>query len=116
MMKPQVGDTKKAFEFFKDKITFTTGPAELKHWIEDRENINIVDVRRAQDFEQGHIEGAVNLPQEKWNSLEGLKKDKVNVVYCYTQECHLAPSAAFEFTQKGYFCVELEGGFDAWKQ
>src|SRR5579872_7396744 len=111
-MKPQLYDPKKGYEYFKDKITFTAGPMELKRWIDDKEGINVVDVRFEEDYAKGHIPGAVSLPKEKWGSFAGLKKDKVNVVYCYTQQCHLAPEAAVEFTKAGYPCVELEGGFD----
>ena len=114
-MKPQLMDTKKAHEYFENKMAYTLGPAELKHWLDERENINIVDVRRGEDFEKGHIPGAVNLPAEKWSTKEGLKRDRVNILYCYTQQCHLAPNAAMEFTKEGYSCMELEGGFAAWK-
>ena len=74
-------DPAKAKKFFEDKVTFTTGPIELQHMIEEGEEINIVDVRAAEDYEEGHIPGAVNLPQEKWGTFEGLEKDKTNIVY-----------------------------------
>jgi len=45
--------------------------------------------------------------------LEGLAKDKLNVVLCYSQVCHLAATAAFEFAAQGYSVMELEGGFKA---
>jgi rhodanese-related sulfurtransferase len=47
--------------------------------------------------------------------LAGLRKDKTNVLYCYSQVCHLAATAAVEFSGKGYPVMELEGGFRAWK-
>ncbi len=115
-MKPQLSDPRKGYEYFKDKMAYTLGPAELKHWIDDREDINIVDVRREEDYQKGHIPGAVSLPQDRWGGREGLKKDKVNVLYCYTQQCHLAPEAAVEFAKDGYSCMELEGGFDVWSK
>lgn len=108
-------DPAKAREFFKDKITFTTGPVELDHLLEARENINVVDVRAEEDYENGHIPTAINLPREKWGTLEGLSKDKTNVLYCYTQVCHLAATAACEFASKGYPVMEMDGGFAAWK-
>jgi rhodanese-related sulfurtransferase len=83
--------------------------------IRQGENINIVDVRAAEDYAEGHIPGAVNLPKDKWDSLSGLRKDKINVLYCYSQVCHLAATAAVEFAGKGYPVMELEGGFRAWK-
>lgn len=109
-------DPQKAVQYFKDKLTYTAGPTDVKHWLDEKANVNIVDVRRAEDYERGHIPGAVNLPREKWSSLQGLQKDKINVFYCYSQQCHLAPAAAVEFSQKGFQCVEMEGGFDAWEE
>ena len=104
-------DPVKAKEFFDQKMTFTTGPVELNRMLKD-ENINVVDVRVADDFGKGHVPGAVNLPKEKWDSAQGLKKDKINVLYCYTQQCHLAANAALEFAARGFPVMELEGGFE----
>jgi len=84
--------------------------------LENHEDVNIIDVRHEQDFRQGYIPGAVNLPREKWNTLQGLSKDKINIVYCYSETCHLAASAALDFAAHGYRVMELEGGFDTWKQ
>jgi len=108
-------DPARARKFFEDKITFTTGPIEVEHMIKEEEEINIVDVRAAEDYEEGHIPGAVNLPQERWETLEGLQKDKTNILYCYSHVCHLAAKAAVEFASRGYPVMEMEGGFKAWK-
>ena len=109
-------DPVKATKFFEDKITFTTGPVEVDHMIKDDEDINIVDVRAAEDYEEGHIPGAINVPQEKWETLDGLERDKTNVVYCYSHVCHLAAKAAVQFARKGYPVMEMDGGFKAWKE
>jgi len=109
-------DPRKAKEYFEDKITFTTGPVELDHMIKEDEDINVVDVREAEDYEEGHIPGAVNLPREKWPTLEGLERDKTNVLYCYSHVCHLSAAAAVEFAGKGYPVMEMDGGFKAWKE
>lgn len=115
-MKPELTDPKKGYEYFKDRVSFSAGPMEVYHWIEDKEKVNIVDVRREEDYVKGHVPGAISLPKEKWSTFKGLSKDKVNIVYCYTQQCHLAPTAALEFTKNGYSCIEMEGGFDVWSQ
>ena len=114
--KMMIGDPQKAKEYFEAKITFTTGPVELERMMKQGKSINILDVRAAEDYAEGHIPGAVNLPKDKWQTLEGLRKDKTNVLYCYSQVCHLAATAAVEFASKGYPVMELEGGFRAWKE
>ncbi len=108
-------DPVKAKKFFEDKVTFTTGPIEVDHLIKEDEDINIVDVRAAEDYEEGHVPGAVNLPQEKWETLDGLERDKTNVLYCYSHVCHLAAKAAVEFAGRGFPVMEMDGGFKAWK-
>ena len=108
-------NTQKAKEYFEAKMAFTTGPVELERMMKQGQ-VNVVDVRAAEDYAQGHIPGAVNLPKDKWHTLEGLRKDKTNVIYCYSQVCHLAAAAALEFASKGYPVMELEGGFRGWKE
>jgi rhodanese-related sulfurtransferase len=108
-------DPTQAREFFQDKMTFTTGPVELERVIK-QDNINVVDVRAAEDFQKGHIPGAINLPQDKWQDLKGLRKDQTNVLYCYSHVCHLAAKAAVEFAGKGFPVMEMDGGFEAWKK
>lgn len=115
-MKPfALNDPAKAREFFKAKIDFTTGPVELQHILEQQNgNINVVDVRAADDYASSHVPGAINLPKEQWSRFAGLRQDKLNILYCYNQTCHLAATAAVEFAAHGYPVMEMEGGFAAW--
>lgn len=110
-----VSDPAKAKEYFENKMAFTTGPVEAERMIRQGEDVNIVDVRAAEDYAEGHVPGAVSLPKGRWNSFEGLRKDKMNILYCYSQVCHLAAAAAVEFAGQGYPVMEMEGGFKAWK-
>jgi rhodanese-related sulfurtransferase len=116
-MQTIVHDPAAARSYFETKLAFTTGPVEVDKWIKSAEdNLVVVDVREAQDFGKGHIPGAINVPKEQWNDLTGLAKDRTNVVYCYSQQCHLAANACARFAAKGYPVMELEGGFEAWKE
>jgi rhodanese-related sulfurtransferase len=111
----RVHDPVRARAYFEDKLAFTTGPVELDRMLKSGENITVVDVRDAEDFAKGHIPGAINLLQGQWEASQGLSKDKTNIVYCYTQTCHLAAKACAVFAGRGYPVMELEGGFAAWK-
>jgi rhodanese-related sulfurtransferase len=108
-------DPARAKEYFEDKLAFTTGPVELERAMKAHE-VNVVDVRAAEDYQQGHIPGARNMSKDRWSTLEGLDHDKPNVLYCYSQVCHLAATAAVEFASHGYSIIELEGGFEGWKE
>lgn len=109
-------DPAQAREFFQKKMAFTTGPVELNAQIESHADLVIVDVRASEDFEDGHIPGAISLPREKWNAPEGLSKEKPNVLYCYSHVCHLAAAAAVQFAGLGYSVIEMDGGFKAWEE
>ncbi len=113
-MKPV--DPEKARAFFEAKMAFTTGPIEAERLIQNGENVNIVDVRAAEDYEEGHIPGAISLPQDKWDTFQGLSKDKTNILYCYSIVCHLAAKAAVHFAAAGYPVMELDGGMRSWKE
>jgi rhodanese-related sulfurtransferase len=108
-------DAARAREYFEDKMAFTTGPVELERELKDG-GVTVVDVRAAEDYEKGHIPGAISLPQDRWENPEGLDRHGVNVLYCYSQVCHLAARAAAQFSGQGYPVRELEGGFEGWKQ
>ena len=112
----RIHSPEKAKAYFEDKLAFTTGPVELDRWIKSAEdNLLVVDVRAAEDYAKGHIPGAINVPKEQWTNPRGLSKEKTNVVYCYSQVCHLAANACVAFASKGFPVMELEGGFETWK-
>ena len=109
-----IQDPTRAKQYFEAKLACTTGPVELERMMKER-NVNIVDVRAAEDYAKGQIPGAVNLPKERWSTLQGLRKDRTNVIYCYSLVCHLAASAAVHFAGQGFPVMELDGGWRWWK-
>lgn len=71
----------------------------------------IIDVRTAQEFAAGHIDGAVNIPYEQIGqgiqSLKGLTKDSAILVYCRSGRRSAVARATLE--QQGYTRI-LDGG------
>src|SRR5437879_4663063 len=107
----------KAKSYFEDKLAFTTGPVELDRWIKSGENnLVVIDVREPEDYAKGHIPGAINIPKARWDNPQGLARDKTNVIYCYTQQCHLGANACVQFASRDFPVMELEGGFEAWRE
>lgn len=111
----RIHDPARARAWFEDKLAFTTGPVEVDHMLKAGQHMLLVDVRDAEDFAKGHIPGALSLPQQRWDTLEGMSREKPLIFYCYSQTCHLAAKACAQFASHGYPVMEMEGGFAAWK-
>lgn len=111
-------DTKKARDFFLEKISFLISPYELKKRIKDYiQDINVVDVRDYDDYIDGHIPYAVHVPfSDIENHLVMFEKDKLNIVYCESEYCSLACKSAYIIASKGYPVKVLIGGIHAWKK
>jgi len=59
--------------------------AEAKALIEERPDMAILDVRTPSEFDDGHIEGAINIPvDDLTRRLDELSKDDELLVYCRT--------------------------------
>ena len=97
-------------------MAFTTGPVEVSNQIKKKEDVVIIDVRESKDFKKGHVPRAVSLPQERWGTYAGLRRDAMNIIYCYAQNCHMGAHAAIQFAAKGYSVMEMDGGFESWKE
>jgi rhodanese-related sulfurtransferase len=108
-------DFEEAARHFKQKVAFTTGTHEVLGMLDRADDVVMVDVRMPSDWRKGHVPGAVNLPNGQWDRPRGLAKDKLNVLYCYSQTCHLAAEAAVRLLAEGYPVVEMEGGFATWE-
>ena len=56
---------------------------KLKEMIESTDEVQVVDARVVKQFEESHVDTAVNMPHSKIREeLKGLDKDKVTVTYC----------------------------------
>jgi hydroxyacylglutathione hydrolase len=73
-----------------------------------------LDVRRgAEEFDVGHVRGAVNVPHLRLSAeLEKLPRGKRILVYC--KSGGRSSRAASYLQREGFDVVNLEGGYDAW--
>ncbi|GAA2465882.1 adenylyltransferase/sulfurtransferase MoeZ [Streptomyces macrosporus] len=65
----------------------TITPQQLKQWIDEGENIDIIDVREPNEYEIVSIPGARLIPKNEFlmgNALEKLSQDKRIVLHCKT--------------------------------
>ena len=81
-------------------------------------NVVILDVRKADEFAEGHIKGAVLIDQFQSDFVEQAKAklpiDKTIAVYC--RGGRRSVKAATKLAEAGFMCVNLKGGITAWKE
>ena len=94
--------------------------ADVKGFAELTESPNVVvlDVRTADEFKDGHLEGALNIDQAQSDFIQKAKgmlpTEKTIAVYC--RSGRRSANAAERLAAEGYKCVNLKGGIHAWKE
>ncbi len=77
----------------------------------DISEYKIIDIRDSSAFEYGHIDGAVNIPQEEILSAE-LPQDKKLIICC--RSGIISADIADKLCEKGFEAYNLEGGYVDW--
>jgi NADPH-dependent 2,4-dienoyl-CoA reductase/sulfur reductase-like enzyme/rhodanese-related sulfurtransferase len=91
---------------------------EVAYWNEvnaNAPNALVIDVRTTKEYEQGSIEGAINIPVDELRSrLNELPKDKTIYVYC---QIGLRGYLAYRILKQNGFSniYNLSGGYKLWK-
>ena len=94
-----------------EKITMSEGLARM----ESDENYILLDVRRADEFESGHIPGAVNLPNEEIGTEEiPSLPDKAQTIYIYCRSGNRSRQASAKLAAMGYKNIVEFGGIIDW--
>lgn len=82
----------------------------------DDTSVVVLDVRTADEFNDGHIAGAVNVDVRQGDFLQKAKAvlptDKTIAVYCRSGK--RSANACSQLSAENYKCVNLEGGILAW--
>ena len=84
----------------------------------DSADVVILDVRTTDEFNEGHIKGAILIDQNKSDFLELVKqllpKEKTIAIYC--RSGRRSANAAERLVKEGYKPVNLKGGILEWKK
>jgi rhodanese-related sulfurtransferase/DNA-binding transcriptional ArsR family regulator len=76
----------------------------------------LLDVRPRQEFESGHLLGAINIPiDELPDRLAELPRDRQIIAYCRGEYCLFADEAAELLRANSFQVVRLEGGWPEWQ-
>jgi len=78
--------------------------------------VTVLDVRPPEEYESGHIPGAINVPlAEIEQHLADLPKEQDIIAYCRGAYCVLAFEAVATLRDKGFKARRLEEGYPEWK-
>lgn len=77
----------------------------------------LVDVRPKNEYETGHITGAISMPiHEIEEHIKNISKDQEVIAYCRGPYCVYATEAVEFLRSKGYDAIRLEAGVHEWNQ
>ena len=86
--------------------------------MESEEGYIILDVRRADEFADGHIPAAVNLPNEiigeDGAAVEAVLPDKEQLILVYCRSGNRSKQASQKLADMGYVNIKEFGGIMSW--
>jgi rhodanese-related sulfurtransferase len=106
-------DPHRAAELFAERLALTTDVSDVRADLVRGEFV-LIDVRNQAAWDQGHIPGAVHLPQARIAGAAALEADKPFVAYCWGPGCNGALRAAQALAARGFRVKEMLGGIEYW--
>ena len=102
--------------YFRDRDSLQpVARQELLRGVRDGAMV-VIDVRPEDEFAQGHVPGAINIPLSALKRrLADLPKRKEIVAYCRGPYCILSFDAVDALRKQGFRARRLEDGFPEWK-
>ncbi len=88
---------------------------QAKNLIDSEENYIILDVRTVEEFSEGHIDGAILIPDyEIGEKAEETLTDKNQLILVYCRSGRRSKLASAELAEMGYTNVKEFGGIIDW--
>lgn len=79
--------------------------------------VTVIDVRPPEEFLQGHVPGALNVPLDRLQEqLKDLPPDREVVAYCRGPWCVLSFEAVARLREAGFAARRLEDGLPEWRR
>ena len=103
---------------FLAKLSVETDAADVRLDLQRGQNsFVLIDARSAQDFEECHIPGAINLPARRISEATAqFSKEQLLVIYCWSPGCNAATKAAAKLSGLGFQVKEMIGGIEYWRR
>lgn len=101
----------------EDKSTYTKISAEeAKKMMDEKGEIIILDVRTEEEYQEGHIDGAILIPDnEIIETAESILTDKSATILVYCRSGRRSANASKELSELGYTNIYDFGGINNWK-
>ncbi len=106
-----------ALAHFSALLRFETDCWDVHFALENHQpGFVVLDVRSPDLYEDGHVDGAVNLPHRRINerNLAAYPDDTTFVVYCAGPHCNGADKAAVALSRLGRPVKKMIGGVTGW--
>ena len=79
-------------------------------------SVTVLEVRPAEEFAVGHIEGAINIPiKELERRLAEVGRGREVVAYCRGPYCVMSFEAVARLRERGFKVRRLVDGYPAWR-
>ncbi|MCI5051343.1 MAG: rhodanese-like domain-containing protein [Candidatus Pacebacteria bacterium] len=128
----QQQDSQLQTHYYRSEVATLESPHGIRKAIQQRkDDFILVDVRSAQEYEQEHIIGAVNVPvyrdpdtsaydeEERiimeFRDVINKNPDKKVIIYCYSTSCMSGRKIGNMLADNGIFVKELGIGWNEWR-
>ena len=111
----QVGDLVTSYLRSRDALE----PVPAEELIDRAQHglVTVIDVRPPEEYAQGHIAGALNIPlDELKQQLQRLPRDREVIAYCRGPWCVLSYEAVARMRQAGIDARRLQDGLPEWRR
>jgi len=100
-----------------EKSTYTTiSGKEAKKMMDENKDIIILDVRTREEYQEGHIEGAILIPDDEiTEKAESMLTDKSETILVYCRSGRRSANASRELSDLGYINIYDFGGINDWE-
>ena len=128
----QQDETQLRQQYYRSEVATLESPHGIRKAImQGKDDFILVDVRSAQEYEQEHIVGAVNVPVyrdpdtsaydeedrivSEFQEVIKNHPDKKIVIYCYSSSCMSGRKIGRMLTDYGIYVKELGIGWNEWR-
>ena len=118
------GQDRKRYAFNPDAIAGTisesrehVAPGDLSQWLlQGKNDFTLVDIRSTEEYAQGHIRGAKNIPLAVLLKRSTMEREFIDgkTVVLYSNGTSHAAQAWLVLKTAGVDCSVLEGGYNYW--